>query len=142
STLFPYTTLFRSRVRAQLYTRSATTSGSFFNSGLIGHAIRLVRAAAERTKPNGERLPEFTDQTLFQVQQAVSAPISVYKDLEELRLAYLFTFIRRDLGTDDPFVKKMLGKESPEQLAHRLVSGTHLDDAKVREALYSGGQAA
>lgn len=130
------------RVRAQLYARSATTSGSFFNSGLIGHAIRLVRAAAERTKPNGERLPEFTDQTLFQVQQAVSAPIPVYKDLEELRLAYLFTFIRRDLGTDDPFVQKMLGKESPEQLAHRLVSGTHLDDPKVREALYSGGQAA
>jgi hypothetical protein len=36
----------------------------------------------------------------------------------------------------------MLGKESPEQLAHRLVSGTHLDDPKVREALYTGGQGA
>jgi hypothetical protein len=36
----------------------------------------------------------------------------------------------------------MLGKESPEQLAHRLVTGTHLDDAKVREGLYTGGQAA
>ncbi len=129
-------------VRAQLFTRRAATSGSFFNSGLLGHAIRLVRASAERTKPNGERLPEYTDQALFQVQQAISAPIPVYKELEELNLAYLFTLLRRDLGTDDPFVQKMLVKESPEQLAHRLVTGTHLDDAKVREGLYTGGQAA
>ena len=54
----------------------------------------------------------------------------------------MFTFVRRDLGADDPFVRKMLGKESPEQLAHRLVTGTHLDDPKVREGLYNGGQAA
>ena len=66
--------------------------------------------------------------------------LPLYKDLEELDLTYLFTFIRRDLGTDDPFVRKVLGKESPEQLAHRLVSESHLDDPKVREALYNGGQ--
>jgi hypothetical protein len=128
-------------VRTQLLTRRAATANFFFNSGLLGHALRLVRASAERSKPNGERLPEYTDQALFQVQQQISAPIPVYKDLEELNLAYLFTFIRRDLGTDDPFVQKMLGKESPEQLAHRLVTGTHLDEAKVRERLYTGGQA-
>jgi hypothetical protein len=129
-------------VRAQLFTRRAATINFFLDSGLLGHAINLVRASAERTKPNRERLPEYTDQALFQVQQQISAPIPVYKDLEELNLAYLFTFIRRDLGTDDPFVRKVLGKESPEQLAHRLVTGTHLDDVKVREGLYTGGQAA
>ena len=129
-------------VRAQLYTRHAATTNSFFRSGLLGYAIKLVRASSERTKPNHERLPEYTDQALLQVQQDISAPIPVYKDLEELNLAYLFTFIRRDLGTDDPFVQKILGKESPEQLAHRLVSATHLDDPKVREGLYTGGQTA
>jgi hypothetical protein len=36
-------------------------------------------------------------------------------------------------------VKKILGQESPEELAHRLVSGTHLDEAKARESLYDGG---
>jgi hypothetical protein len=76
------------------------------------------------------------------LQQEILSPIPIYKDLEELDLAYLFTFVRRDLGTDDPFVRKMLGKESPEQLAHRLVTATHLDDPKVREGLYNGGQAA
>ena len=129
-------------VRAQLFFRRAATGNFFLSSGLLGHAVRLVRASGERAKPNGERLPEYTDQALVQLQQELSSPIPIYKDLEELNLAYLFTFIRRDLGTDDPLVRKLLGKESPEQLAHRLVSGTHLDDAKVREGLYTGGQAA
>ncbi|MFZ0481654.1 MAG: S46 family peptidase, partial [Terriglobales bacterium] len=76
------------------------------------------------------------------VQEGLSAPVPVYKDLEELELSFLFSTIRRDLGTDDAFVRKMLGKESPEQLAHRLVSGTHLEDAKLREELYKGGASA
>jgi hypothetical protein len=76
------------------------------------------------------------------VQQQLTAAVPVYKDLEELDLALLLTTIRRDLGADDPFVRKMLGKESPEQLAHRLLTGTHLEDPKVREELYKGGQSA
>jgi hypothetical protein len=130
------------QLRSELYIRRSATSNFFINSGLLGHAIRLVRAAAERAKPNGERLPEYTDQGLVEVQQQISSPIPIYKDLEELDLAFMLTYVRRDLGADDPFVRKMLGKESPEQLAHRLVTGTHLDDPKVREGLYNGGQAA
>jgi hypothetical protein len=76
------------------------------------------------------------------VQQQLTAAAPVYRDLEELNLVFLFTVVRRDLGTDDPLVRKMLGKESPEQLARRLVTGTHLDDPKVREELYNGGQSA
>ncbi len=120
--------------------REATAFFRF--SDLLGYATTLVRAAAERAKPNGERLPEFTDQALVRVQQQIDAPIPVFKDLEELKLAWMFSSVRRELGADDPFVYKMLGKESPEQLAQRLVAGTRLDDAKVREGLYNGGQAA
>ncbi len=128
------------KVRAQLYTRYACQNRLRFD--LLGTAGTLVRAAKERTKPNSERLPEYTDQALVHVQQEMSAHVPIYKDLEELDLTFSFNVIRRDLGADDPFVKKMLGKESPEQLAHRLVSGTHLDDPKVREELYDGGQSA
>jgi Peptidase S46 len=130
------------KVREQLFVRNTRLSGRAFRGGLLGNAVTLVRAAAERTKPNRERLPEYTDQALVEVQQEMSAPVPVFKDLEEVSLALSLNFIRRDLGADDPFVKKMLGKESPEQLAHRLVSGTKLDDAKVREELYKGGHAA
>jgi Peptidase S46 len=129
-------------VRAQLYAKRTAMYSLLFHSSLLGHAITLLRASVERTKPNGERLPEYTDQSLIGVQQEISAPVPVYKDLDELNLANLFTGIQRDLGADDPFVQKILGKESPEQLAYRLAIGTHLDDPKVRESLYSGGQAA
>ena len=130
------------KVREQLYIRRLRLSGRAFRGGLLGYAVTLVNAAEQRTKPNTDRLPEYTDQGLVRVQQALSAPVPIYKDLEELSLAFAFTNIRRDLGADDAFVRQMLGKESPEQLAHRLVSGTHLEDAKIREELYKGGQAA
>ena len=130
------------RVRAQLYIRRTRVSGRAFRTGLLGYAVTLVQSAAERAKPNADRLPEYTDNSLIAVQQTLAAPVPVYKDLEELTLTLGFLNLRRDLGADDAFVKKVLGKESPEQLAHRLVSGTRLDDAKQREELYSGGQAA
>src|SRR6202142_2997390 len=128
------------KVRAQLYTRNACLSR--LRLDLLGTGGPLGRAAKVRTKPNGERLPEYTDQALVHVQQEMTAHVPVYKDLEELDLTFSFNVIRRDLGADDAFVKKMLGKESPEQLAHRLVSETHLDDPKVREELYNGGLSA
>ena len=128
--------------RAQLFVRYSSLANYSFSSGLLGYAVTLVRAAAERAKPNTERLPEYTDQALVNVRQRLSAPVPIYKDLEELNLALMFSQIRRDLGADDPFVRKMLGSESPEQLAHRLVTGTHLEDAKLRESLYNGGAAA
>jgi len=117
-------------------------TGRTFRAGLLGDAVTLVRAAAERTKPNRDRLSGYTDQALVNIQQELSAVVPVYKDLEELELTLAFTVIRRDLGTDDAFVRKMLGKDSPAQLAYKLVSGTHLEDAKVREELYKGGQSA
>jgi hypothetical protein len=130
------------QVRSHLYERNALLTGRYWRGGLLADAVTLVRAAAERNKPNGDRLPEYTEKALVNVQQQLGARVPVYKDLEELELSFLLTIIRRDLGADDGFVRKMLGKESPEQLAHRLVTGTHLEDAKIREALYSGGQKA
>jgi hypothetical protein len=128
-------------IRVRLFTRYALYSG-FPSSGLIGYAVTLVRAASERTKPNSERLPEYTDQSLVNVRQEIAAPIPVYKDLDELRLAYWLSVLRRQLGTGDSFVRKLLGSKSPEQLAHRLVNETHLDDPQVRERLYDGGASA
>ena len=41
-----------------------------FNSQLFRYAAALVRAAAERTKPNGERLREYTDAALPRMRAA------------------------------------------------------------------------
>lgn len=129
--------------RAKLYVpHTEMDANRFFNSGLLDNAISLVRIPVERAKPNAERLPEYTDQGLVELKQELLAPTPVYKDVEELRLRLAFSLVQRNLGADDPFVRKMLGNESPEQLAHRLVSETHLDDVKVREELFNAGQSA
>ncbi|MBV9342724.1 MAG: S46 family peptidase, partial [Acidobacteria bacterium] len=129
--------------RTKLYLRQDAMDGNFFfHSGLLGRAIDLVRIPTERAKSNGERLPEYTDQSLVEKKEELLASIPLFKDLGELSLRFAFTNLQRKLGADDPFVRKMLRNESPEQLAHRLVSGTHIDDSKERERLFNGGLAA
>ncbi len=108
--------------------------------GLLGVAVTLVLAAEERTKPNAQRLPEFTDLNLPRLQRVLLTPAPHYPDLDELDLAFRFSKLRETLGTDDPLVKAFLGAESPDQLAHRLVSETKLGDPAVRKALYDGGK--
>jgi hypothetical protein len=116
--------------------------GRGFGSDEYTYARLLVRGAAERAKPNGERLREFTESALPGVTQRLFADAPVYPHLEETTLGFSLTKLREWLGADDPFVREVLGKESPEAMANRLVAGTKLADPKVRKALWEGGQPA
>ena len=46
------------------------------------------------------------------------------------------------LGPDDPTVRKLLGKDSPKEVATSLVKGTKLKDVKLRKSLFEGGKKA
>ena len=48
--------------------------------------------------------------------------------------------MREYLGTSDPDVKTLLGKESPEEIASTLVNGTKLGDASLRAQLLSAAR--
>src|SRR5207245_1963270 len=61
-------------------------------------------------------------------------------EYETMRLSWLLTKMRELLGADDPFVRLVLGKKSPEQLAKEWVSGTRLGDPEARRAMWNGGQ--
>ncbi len=113
-----------------------------FNSELFAHARTLVRAAAERAKPNATRLPEFTEARLPAVVQGLKAPTPIYPDFEILRLSFGLERMREWLGPDDPVVREVFGKESPDSLATRVVRQSTLGDPAARMALYEGGQAA
>ena len=108
----------------------------------LGTARTLVRAAVERAKPNAQRLREFQDATLPLVQARLAAPVPVYPDLERVTLTHALTKMREWLGADDPYVRAMLGNDSPQAVAERIVSGSKLADPAVRKALYDGGPAA
>jgi hypothetical protein len=109
---------------------------------LFGYAMTLVRAAAERGKPNSERFPGYSDSQLPLVEKRLLDERPVYPWLDRLYMEWSLSKSREYLGADDKQTKLLLGKESPEGLAARLVSGTKLGDPGVRKALWDGGQAA
>ncbi len=115
-------------------------SGQGFSSDLYGHARTLVRAAEERGKPLETRFREFRDSALPAVTQKLFSRAPIYDELEIAMLMFSLTKLREELGTDHPTVKKVLGQESPEELAARLVRGTKLKDVDARKALWEGGQ--
>ncbi len=109
---------------------------------LYGYAAALVRAAEERTKPNGERLPGFSDSALPLLEKQVLDAKPIVPWLDRLQLEWSLSKAREYLGADDPDTKLILGKESPEGLAQRLVANTRLADPVYRKALWNGGKAA
>jgi hypothetical protein len=122
--------------------RSYAETRAAEDSTLFAYARSLVRAAEERKKPNGERLDEYNDASLPDLEQELFAETPVEPRLEELVLAFWLSKTREYLTVDDPLTQMILGGESPENLAHRLVTGTRLADAKERRRLYEGGAAA
>jgi hypothetical protein len=117
-------------------------AGAGFNSRLARHARSLVRGAAERPKPNSERLREFTDGFLPRLEQQLAAPVPIYPELERLTLSMSLERMREWLGPDAPVVRRLLATETPDALAARLVDGSKLADPAVRMQLWNGGQAA
>jgi hypothetical protein len=113
-----------------------------FNSHSFGDALALLRRAAEQAKPDEKRLPEYTEANFPGLRQSLLADQPIYPALEKLTLTFSLTKLREMLGPDDPFVRKVLGKKSPTQLADELINGTSLRDLAARKALLEGGQQA
>jgi Peptidase S46 len=125
------------KLRRQLEFKERLKAGE-----LLGVARTLVRAAVERTRPNAERLREYSDAALPQLTQGLFSPAPVHPEFEVFELSHFLTKMREKLGPDDPFVKRVLGQKSPAELAGELVKGTRLADVAVRKRLWEGGKAA
>jgi hypothetical protein len=116
-------------------------NGPAAGSDLYDWARALVRSAAERGKPNSERLPDFTDSRLPLVEKEVTDAKPVDPKVEQLEFEFWLTKVREYLTADAPETKLMLGKDSPEALSRRLAASRLIDPA-YRKQLWDGGQAA
>ena len=110
-----------------------------FQSRYFEHARRLVRAADERARPDAERLREYSENELPQREQELRSAAPIYPDLERTTLGWSLAKLREALGQDDPLVQQLLGRETPDALAARLVAGTRLGDPAERLRLWQGG---
>lgn len=115
--------------------------GGYF-SDLFTHARTLVRGAAERPKPNADRLREYRDSALPEVEQRLFADVPVYPGLEQIASEQGLLRMREYLGPDYPVVARLFRSTAPEALAAEVTTRTQLGDPAVRRRLWEGGAAA
>lgn len=126
----------------KIYQPLVSIENNTFGSKLFEHAKNVVRAAAELPKANEVRFREFADSNLPRLKQNLFSEAPIYNEFEVAMLTFHLKKLRENLTADHPFVKKVLGKTSPERLAEELVENTRLKDVKVRKTLFEGGQKA
>jgi hypothetical protein len=120
----------------------------FFESGLGPYtqyftlARTLVRWTDENAKPNGQRLPEYSDARKAAIERQMSSEAPIYPGVEQAKLAAGLKVMEQQLGEDNPLVVKIFAGKSPKDRAAELVAGTKMGDAATRKALLSGGKAA
>lgn len=113
-----------------------------FAGNLFKYARLLLRAADERVKPNGERIPMFRDSSRESLELDLFSTQPIYDDYEILELTESLTDFASAFGADNPLVKKVLAGKSPRARAVELVSGTKVKDAAARKDLYGKDAAA
>ncbi|MBZ5720021.1 MAG: S46 family peptidase [Acidobacteriia bacterium] len=113
-----------------------------FSGDLSTRARVLVRATAEKTRPNQQRLREYRDSNLRSIEQDLFSTAPIYKSLETVMLADSLAQMQEALGSDNPVVKKALGGKTAAEAAKDLIANTKLEDVSFRRQLYQGGTAA
>jgi len=125
---------------AQFYRERALLEGAVaFNSRLLEIARTLVRLTAEKQKPNGERLREYTDARLPSLELDLFSPAPLHESLEKATLGDSLSLLLEQLGPNHKVTRKALEGRNPQQLAEELVSQTQLKDVSVRKQLAEGG---
>ena len=131
------------KVRATIVHRyTVLERGAGFNSTLFDIARNLVRAGEEKTKPERDRLREYTQARRPSLELELFSTEPIYKDYETLKLADSLTWLTAQLHTEPQFVRQILNGKSPQERAFELVHGTKLNEVDLRKKLYAGGQSA
>ena len=113
-----------------------------FNSELLDYAWRLVRLAHERTLPDGQRLPSYTEARMEPLMQQLLAPTPISVNFEKMKLARSLELLVEELGENHPLVKLALDGKKPDARAAELIDGTKMSDPETRKKIAAGGQAA
>lgn len=114
-------------------------SGLAFATRLYPMAQQLLRLPVEDAKPNGMRLPDFTDANRESLRHKLLADVPIHEDLEVHLLADSLGLLIDTYGYNDQLVRDVLNVEGPRARAEQLIRGTALADAKFREQLFNGG---
>jgi hypothetical protein len=116
--------------------------GDGLDCELFQIARHLIRLAAEKPRPNAERLREYRDSNLESLEFQLFSPAPIHAELERAKLAGSLTFLAENLGGTHPLVVKALAGQSPARRATDLIAGSKLFDPAERRRLAAGGEKA
>ncbi len=112
--------------------------GAGFSTGYFNMARTLVRLAAEKSKPNDERLREYRDAGLPSVTRRMLAVTPIYDELEVFNLTDSLGQLQKEFGTMQE-VRWLFAGRPAEDVAKELIAGTKLKDPGVRKSYLDGG---
>lgn len=111
----------------------------FDGSQLLGMAGTLVQLPIQTALPDSVRQPAFRESRLERTRDQITRDASFDLELETMNLAAQLRLARESLPAGDPFLEAVLGGQTPEEAAERLVGGTRLTELELRENLLEGG---
>lgn len=112
--------------------------GAGFATSYFNTARTLVRLAAEKTRPDAERLREYRDAALPSLIRRLEAERPILNELEIFNLTDSLIQIQKEFGTMTE-VKWLFAGRLAEDVARELVLGTKLGDPAVRKSYIDGG---
>jgi hypothetical protein len=110
-------------------------SAMAFDSHMFSVARTLVRLAAEKARPNSDRLREYRDSALDSLKLQLFSDAPVYPEYEKAKLAHSLAFWKKHMESNDPMVERVLRGRTPDRAAEDLIDGSKLADVSVRKEL-------
>lgn len=124
------------------YERVVFEQGLGFYTSYFTLARTLVRWTDESGKPNGQRLPEYSDARKAAIERQMASEAPIHAGAEQAKLAASLAVMVKMLGADHALAKQVLAGKTAQARAAELVAGTKMGDAATRKALLAGGKAA
>jgi Peptidase S46 len=123
------------------YERVVFEQGLGFYTSYFTLARTLVRSD-ESSKPNGQRLPEYSEARKAAIERQMAAESTIYAGAEQAKLEASLGVMVKMVGADHALAKQVLAGKTPKARAAELVAGTTMGDPAARKALLAGGKAA
>ena len=119
----------------------AVLERSLSGGDLMAIARDVVRYSAEKTKPNEQRLREYSETALPEVEQRMYSDAPLSLGLEIAMLENYFAWASKTLGVDHPALKQALDGRGFRAAAEAIIHDTKLGDIAERKRLASDWEA-
>ncbi len=102
---------------------------------LTSLALSLIRYEMEIKKPNEERYEEFRDSSLESTRLHLLTSAPIYKDKEIVTISKSLEISKKELPSDNLFLKEAIGNQEIFPLVKSFIESTKLDNLEFRKSL-------